>query len=268
MRKQYSTIVFLLIAFFLFSVVSVSAQNVNQESVKIVSNQPITITQVCSNSTYSNITTGFIDALNTQLINTSTSMPQITSNTYSYVFTNTSQSGTYYFYGICDENGVQTTWGLSYLVSPSGRTFNGGDISIYIFFLLICLTLVYFSGKLIKYNGISKDPITNSELYKLKKKNELLYYIKVLKTKLYIVGLFGIYLSVILFTALLNNLVYNLGLVELNTILSNLNIVLLWGLVPFIIGWIVYIIIVFYRTTVDVMKYQFGSITDSQRYNR
>jgi len=267
MGLKYSSVL-LLFVLVSFCFVTVSAQNIDQSSINIILNKPITVIQVCSSSTYSNITTAFIDGQNNQLITTSTPMSLLTTDTYSYQFNNTNQSGIYYFYGICNEDGIDKSWGLSYVVSPAGRSFTSSDVAIYIFFLLVCGVLVFFSTKLLINNPISKDPITNSKLYEIKKRNEFLYLLTVLKTKMYIIGLFGIYLSILLFTTFLNNLVYNLDLVELNTILSNLNLVLLWGLVPFIVGWIVYLIITFYRTTVDVMRYQFGNIVNPRGERR
>ena len=47
---------------------------------------------------------------------------------------------------------------------------------------------------------------------------------------------------------------------ELNSLLGNAVIVLGWGLIPFIIFWIVYVILYLYRSTVDILRYQFGGI--------
>jgi hypothetical protein len=130
-------LIFILTFMLLFSFVS--ATNIEQQPVKINQNQKIVLNQVCANSTYSNITSGFIDGTNIQLITTATAMIELSDNTYSYNWTNTTIPGKYYFYGICDENGEQKVWGLSYEVKSSSN---------YFFILLICLASLFFIATL------------------------------------------------------------------------------------------------------------------------
>lgn len=130
-------VIFILTFMLLFGFVS--AVNVEQEPIKINQYQPITLNQICANSTYSNITSGFIDGTNIQLINSDTPMTLNGSNTYRYVWTNTSLTGKYYFYGICDEDGTEKVWGLSYQVKSSSN---------YFFILLICLASLFFVATL------------------------------------------------------------------------------------------------------------------------
>jgi hypothetical protein len=66
----------------------------------------------------------------------------------------------------------------------------------------------------------------------------------------------------LLFVSLFNQLVYNLGFMDLDTILSNVVIVMSWGLIPFVIFWIGYLIITVYKTTEKVMRHQFGGIRE------
>ena len=147
----------------------------------------------------------------------------------------------------------------NYLITPTGTTLDTVQISIYIFFLLICLAITFFSVKLFRENKFSKDIVTSEELYKTKQRNEFIYYMKVLKQRMWIIGLFGVYLSILIFTALLEQLVYNLGLSDLNNILQYVVIFGLWGLIPFTLFWFVWLILVFYNTTKDIFKFQFGS---------
>jgi hypothetical protein len=130
-------LIFILTFMLLFSFVS--ATNIEQQPVKINQNQKIVLNQVCANSTYSNITSGFIDGTNIQLITTATAMIELSDNTYSYNWTNTTIPGKYYFYGICDEDGTQKVWGLSYEVKSSSN---------YFFILLICLASLFFIATL------------------------------------------------------------------------------------------------------------------------
>ena len=143
----------------MLSLTLVSANNVQQDTININLNERITITQVCANSTYSNITTAFIDGSNNQLISTSTPMTEITTDTYSYQFNNTNVSGVYYFYGTCDESNDIKTWGVSYLVKSNSLTYLIILLSLAVVFFLATLVVneeffVYISGVLFLVSGI------------------------------------------------------------------------------------------------------------------
>jgi hypothetical protein len=140
----------------------VSSSNINQETIKIKQNQNISIIQVCSNSTYSNLTSGFINGENTNLITTPLEMTEQSDDTYIYSWSNTSVQGTYYFYGLCDENGEQTTWGISYLITYSGQEFNIEQSYIYIFsiifLILLAIGIVWFAD-----NKLPGDDVRGTE---------------------------------------------------------------------------------------------------------
>jgi NADH:ubiquinone oxidoreductase subunit 3 (subunit A) len=70
--------------------------------------------------------------------------------------------------------------------------------------------------------------------------------------------MFGLYISLIIFSAILTQLVFGMGLMDLFNFLVNFNQVLLWGLIPFVIFWIVYIILYFYKSTEEALRWQFG----------
>jgi hypothetical protein len=178
--------------------------------------------------------------------------------TYIYSFCNTSVIGEY-IYDYFDDHG--NVYVNNFIISPSGSYLSGVQISIYIFFLLICLVLIFLFVKLIKTKS-NKNSIEGSKLYELKKVNELSYYINVLKRQMWIAGTFGVYLSLLIFLALLNQLVYSLGLNDLANILDVSIIILSWGLIPFTLFWIGWLIIIFYKFTTETMKYQFGSMVD------
>jgi hypothetical protein len=215
----------------------------------------ITLLQICANCSFINISSIW----NPSSTQVSQEVSMIKSQTdYSYLFCNTSLSGVYNINGVGDENGKLSIWTYSFTITPSGRTFSLGDIIIYSFFLLICLVLLYFSAKLVISNPSSKDPLLNSKLYQIHRVSEVQYYLEVLKGKLWTVGVFGIYLSILIFTSFLNQMVYNLGLEELNVILKYVTILLSWGLIPFCLFWLGYIIITVYKTTENVLRYQFG----------
>jgi len=147
----------------------------------------------------------------------------------------------------------------SYLITQTGNTLNTVQISIYIFFLLLCLVLVFFSIGLFKKNKFSKDVAKGKDLYEMKKRNEFTYYMTVLKKHFWIVGVFGVYLGLLVFFAILDQLVYDLGLNNLNNVIKYIVIGFSWGLIPFILFWFVWLIIVFYKSSTDILKYQFGS---------
>lgn len=144
------------------------------------------------------------------------------------------------------------------IASASGQLISTVQVSVYIFFLLFCLTLTYLSVRLIYNNPYAQDKLTAQQQYALKERDNFNFYLHLMRKKFWIVGVFGVYLSFFLFTTILNNLVLNLGLQELNILLIYLNNVLAWGLIPFVLFWFGYILIYFYKTTEETLKYQFG----------
>ena len=216
----------------------------------------VNLIQICDNSTYSNITR-VIYPSSQFAIDSQIEMIK-TGDNYVYIFNLTQKIGSYLVYGHCDESGVDHSWSYNFEVTNSGTILSLGQIFVYSLFLILCLVVVYFSARLIFNNPLANDSSINAKLYEIKKKNEFLYYVSVLKSKMWIVGLFGIYLSLLLFLVLANQLVYNLGFSDLNEILKNIVIVMSWGLIPFGVFWIGYTIIVFYKTTERIMRYQFG----------
>ena len=129
---------------------------------------------------------------------------------------------------------------------------------VYLYFLSLCLTVTYLSARLFINNKMSKDTMTESQMYEKSKSNRFIYYMNILQRKLWIVGLFGIYLSLFVFSSLLEAVIVNMGLTDIDSILSYVNLGLAYGFIPFTIFWLGYIIITFYQSTVNIMKYQFG----------
>jgi hypothetical protein len=145
-------------------------------------------------------------------------------------------------------------------VTPTGEYFDISDIFVYLFFLILFCFLMFFSVRLIIKNSMEKDLMGISEKYSLRKASQIGFYLNLLKTKLWIVGLFGIYLSLIIFTSVLNELVWSLGFMSMNDIMTNANLILFWGAVPFTIFWGIYLIIFFWKSTEKMVKYQFGGM--------
>lgn len=187
-------------------------------------------------------------------------IPMSTSNNinYYYNFCNTSYIGKYVVTTCGNGDGIITCMDYGFWVKPNGEDFTSVEISIYIFFLLLCLLIIFFSVRLINNNTVEKDQVEEYKLYEIRKRNEFTYLLKVLKKKTWIIGVFGIYLSLLLFFTILNQLVFNLGLDDLNEIIKYIVLLLSWGLIPFVLFWIVYTIIFVYTTTKNVLKYQFG----------
>lgn len=165
--------------------------------------------------------------------------------------------GVYSIHEFCYDTSGSNSNTENIIVNLSGTEVTPVNISIYIFFLLISLVLTFLSVRLARANSIEHD-LTDNQMYELKKAHEFQFYIEMIRKKFWIVGVFGVYLSILLFVSILTNLVLNLNLLDIYSIISNVVIVLLWGLIPFIVFWIGYIIIYFYKQTEKVMKYQFG----------
>lgn len=241
-----------------------SASNI-QSLGEIKLEDSILLKQNCVNATFVNITSISVTGIQQiEFINFAIAMNLISDGYQTYNFTNSSYLGQYIVTGICDENGIVKSWSYNYLVSPAGTTLSVVQISIYIFFLLFCIVLIVGSVRIFKKNKMSKS-ISGSESYSLKKRNEFLYYISLLKKQLWTVGIFGIYLSLFIFVAILNQLVYNLGLSDLNNIFKYITEIYAWSFIPFILFWFGWLIIVFYKSTSEIMKYQFGNIREEKR---
>ena len=259
-KKTTITYLFLLTLLCILAIQFASSTDVQGLGV-IKKGDSLLLKQNCINVTYSNITSISVNGIQTrELISTPISMTLVSTAYQTYNFTNSTYIGQYIVTGVCDENGVITAWSYDFEVAPAGYNLSLVQIYTYIFFLFHCLVLTFFSVKLFKDNKFSKDVVKPQELYELKKRNEFLYYMSVLKQRLWIVGLFGIYLSIFLFTALLEQLVYNLGLADLDNLLQYVNLIFAWGLIPFTLFWFIWMIIVFYKTTTETMKWQFGAI--------
>jgi len=166
-------------------------------------------------------------------------------------------SGPYSVTVVCSStNSANINWVDT--VTPMGKQFALSDVLVYIFFLIICLTITIFSVRLTNSNSMQKDEMTGSKLYQVKKRSEVKFYLNLLKKKMWIIGVFGIYLSTLLFLSLLAQLTFSLGLSELTDILGIIVQILGWGLIPFIIFWVVYVIIFLWKSTEDILKYQLG----------
>ena len=217
----------------------------------------VTLIQTCPNCTYINITSVLYPNSSPALGEVSMSG---TGTIFTYEFCDTSIIGQYIVNGIGDIDGLDTTWVYDFLITPTGKLFSLGDILIYAFFLILCLCLSVISYKLIKGHPPSEDELVTLKLYETKKRNEFLYFLKVLRSKLWTLGVFGLYLSLLVFLAILNQVVYNLNLVELNEILKYSVILFSWGLIPFVLFWIGYIFITFYKASSKIFMYEMGVI--------
>lgn len=215
----------------------------------------VDLPQTCSTCTYVNMVS--VKPPLSSIISIGENMTKLGPN-FNYTFCNTTELGWYIVTTCGDKDDSYSCTNYDFEVRNGGKVFSLGEILVYSLFLLFCVTMIFFSGKLIVKYSVDQDPLNNYDLYQLKKKNEFLYFIKVLSSKMWIVGLFGIYLFTLLFLTLTNQMIYNLGFMVLNNLLINIVYVLLWGLIPFIIFWIGYILIVFYRSSTEIFKYQFG----------
>lgn len=132
---------------------------------------------------------------------------------------------------------------------------------VYIFCLMVVLAMAYLSSRLYSNNNMSKDKLNSVELYEKKKQSQVTFYLAMLKEKFWILGVFGIYLFTFLFLGLLSQLTSSSSLLELTNILQNIVLVLGWGVIPFTLFWIGYIVYTSYTKLLDVMRHQYGSIT-------
>lgn len=144
-------------------------------------------------------------------------------------------------------------------VTSLGRTLDLPTVTTYIFFLLVCLTVIFLSGRLAVNNNFEKDILDGQRMYEQHKRNEAVFYLQLLKRKMWIVGIFGVYLTTLIFMAILSNMVLYLSMVDVWTIFNNIYQVMLWGLIPFVVFWFIYIIIFLYKSVENALRYQFGT---------
>ena len=98
----------------------------------------VTIVQNCKNSTYANITR--IVSPTRIILNGQYSMSK-TGNDYSYSYSNFTEIGDYYVYGICDEDNTYTTWAFTIPITSSGQQ---SQIALIFLFCIICIGLIVF----------------------------------------------------------------------------------------------------------------------------
>jgi len=105
----------------------------------------VTLIQSCDSSTYSNITK--IAFPNSSLALDVETVMVKNGNTYSYIFSDTTELGRYLVYGHCDEKGVDKVWAYDFETTYTGQKVSLSN-SMIIFALLglaaIFLTISFF----------------------------------------------------------------------------------------------------------------------------
>jgi len=140
--KNVFNMKFIMLLFSIMLIGLVSANVVNQDYIYVKQNQPMNIIQSCANSTYANISSAIVDSSGTVLIDSQTSMNELSGDTYNYTISDTSQISKYTIIGFCDENGKKITWKLGYEVTPSGFI---DTLGFYLVIILL-LALLIFMG--------------------------------------------------------------------------------------------------------------------------
>ena len=254
--KKVIILLLLVLLFIPFTLATISNFGIYKQG------QDINLIQICASCTYNNITTVLYPNSTIAVSGVGIEMTD-NGGVYNYTLSGnyTMPLGQYLVNGVGDEGGVKGEWNYYLIVNSTGKAFSGMDVSVYIFFLLVCLTVMIFSFRLVKNNTMIKDEITSGGLYELKKRSELKFYLELLKKKMWIVGVFGIYLSILMFISFFSQLIFTLGILEINMLLVSIVEVMSWGLIPFILFWIVYIIIFIYKSTEDSLRHQFGKDT-------
>lgn len=133
----------ILFAFFLFFISIVYAQQTSLPNpVKL--NNAATLTQICENCTYINVT--ILKYPNSTEIVINGSMFKSTGGNYYYILNDTfvSQNGEYSYTTCGDPNGIYTCEPVSFLVNPLGKTFTNQQAILY--FLIFIVALLFFIG--------------------------------------------------------------------------------------------------------------------------
>lgn len=246
MLEKRGNIVFLL--FLIIFTISLTSANLGTFPPNSCVN--IQIPSNCSSITLNSIIS------NNQTFNINSSISYSGGQIFNYSFCNTSTFGRYIY--SWDDPCVDCSGGVCGNDFRVGFDITTTMITIYVLFLLVCLLLIFLSGRLVVNYAIEKDELTGIQKYQLKQRNNFLFYMTLFKKKLWILGLFGVYISLFLFSTILNQLLYQLGILEISNFLVNINYVLAWGLIPFTIFWIGYIIVFFYKAVENTLRYQYG----------
>jgi len=211
--------------------------------------QNITITQVCSDATYINITS--IQYPDGSRISINEEMTK-DGGDFIYYFADTGQLGRYDVRGVSD--GCTYTFAVYFTV---GKKVDIQDSIFFIFLLLVLIGILAISIKIIT----SENLITFRDLYELKKSNPLSYFLHmVVKRNLKIFGYFGAYLSIWLFSVILNMGLFYLNFTDLSDLSKNFVILTSWGLIPFTLMWIIWIIIFSINSLREIKRFEYGGM--------
>jgi|LSQX01.1.fsa_nt_gb hypothetical protein len=168
---------------------------------------------------------------------------------------NYSELGEYCHIIYCEKDEEFDFQNICFEVTPDGQIITLPVMFFYLFILslLIGLTTLFF-----RYSAPKMSETNEYNLYIKSNKNRFLFYVNLLKNKLYIFGILGAYVSLWMMTVFFTKMVISLNVVEFVEISKVSLILISWASIPFALFWIGYIIMTFYRGTERVLKYQFG----------
>jgi hypothetical protein len=252
MNRNQIISIFILLSFLILFSSQVSAQS--EFLGTFPAGQCVTLRQLCStcNSSVFISSVVFPNSTTSSAVNITMAKNGIE---YTYDFCNTTMLDNYIVNGGSEG---QPPFAYRFTITPDGATYNPIKVTVYILFLISICVLLFFSFRLIINHPLAKDGFDDRQMYQIKKKNEFVFYVELLKKKLWMVGVFGTYLSLVGLIGILNQLCYILGLVTLSNILNIIFIVVAWGLVPFCIFWLAWLIIYFYKGAENILKYELG----------
>jgi len=213
-------------------------------------NQIVTITQSCINATYINITS--ISYPNSSIAVSNIIMISNNNSEFYYDFDKTSQLGRYDIRGISD--GCEETFTTYFFVESATATNTLQGTLLIIFLLTLFTGLTYLSFNLTK----TDKTLDNENLSKLKLENVMGYYMNISSKNLFIVGYFGMYICVLMFITILYVALDSMGLSEFAKIVYYLIVIIGWGIIPFLIFWLIWFTVFLYKTNEKILDYQFG----------
>jgi len=118
----------------------------------------VSLTQNCLDSTYSNISRIMLPN-GTFALNTQTAMTK-NGDDYNYTFDITDLFGQYLVYGVCDEEGTETTWVYDFYITYTGNTLDTPKAILYLgllFFLVFLFILIVIATPQLPSKDIIKD---------------------------------------------------------------------------------------------------------------
>lgn len=217
---------------------------------------PVTITQPCDDATYINLS--FINYPDSTRAIGNIEMIYNGSGSFYYIFNDTAELGRYDFGGISD--GCFKTFTSYFTITPEGETPDTGAAIIYMLSLCILMFFIFILYKTFTAFSKSYDRKTLYRIYETQGLYKFMVKLLQNEGRMFIGGI--IYLLVVMFFRVGNQMTLSFGLLPANVIFYWADVVLINTLIPFAAGLLGYTIYKIWTEVKSIFEYQYGDIVD------